>query len=632
MPTTRWFDVKSRDRGRADRAAAVWGIIDRLKAARVTEAMLDRIHEAIYLGRPIAAGNGRAASAQLLTMSRSAPALINIAQSKCDAVTSRLAKRRPFPVISADDSSWTERRFARRASRVQRSRMGRTDIERMTPNVLRDAVIRGTGATKVYSNGGDVAFDRVPRHELLVDPFEARYGTPRQMFQVKAYPVEVLQAAYPDKNDRQAIEAAISRDTDDWVFRQEYGLDVQDSAHVLVGEAWHLPSGPDAKDGAHDIVIRGRVLHTEEWTRPRFPFAFCHWQPPITGFWGRGLVETLAGPQAKINDLARDIQEALFYASQLVIFTPRSSNINKEHLRGRHPRVVEYDGALPHYEAPLPVSPQIFQFLDWLINICDDISGLSRDYQSGNTSLGAGASGKAMDTHYDIQSDRFALTELGYALYRVDMGALMIDAARDIAEEGGKHVAPWIKDLPWRKVDIDDGNYHLKLEPINFLPDSRAGKLSTLKEMAEAGMIKDPMMILDLFDEPDLAAAFRIELGPIHAIQALLEGLDAPEIPLLDIMPDSHFRLDLTMSFLKGAYNEAISGRADDQILERYRYAMKWTKRLQDQAELGSPSAAPPGGPAAPPGGMPLDAGAAAAGGMLPPGAAPPPMATPIAA
>jgi hypothetical protein len=570
--------------------------VDRLRTNRTTETMLDLIHEAIYLGRPIATA-GRAASAQFLAMSRSAPAIINVTQSKVDAAVSRLSKRRPFPAISADDSSWTERRFAKRATRVMRSRLGMTDVERMTPATLRDGTIRGTGCTKVYARNGDVAFDRIPRREILVDPNEARYGDPRQKFHIKAIPVEVLQAQFPDRADRMAIEQAISRDTDDFLYRQDFGGEDSESSHVMVAEAWHLPSSPDAEDGRHVIAVRGRVLCDDKWNRPRFPFAYVHWQPPVTGFWGRGLVETLAGPQAKINDLSRDIQEALYYASQLVIFIPKGSSTNKEHLRGRHPRVVEYDGAMPQYVAPLPVSPQIFQFLEWLINMCDDLSGLSRDYQSGRTQLGGNASGKAMDTLYDIQSDRFALVELAYALYRVDMGALMIDTAREIAETKESKPAPWIKDLPWKKVDVDSGNYHLKLEPINFLPDSRAGKLSTVMEMAQAGLVTDPLAIMDLFDEPDIAAANRITLGPIHAIQRSLEGLDDPTVNLRDLMPDVHWHLDMALSFYKGSYNEAISGRAPDEILERYRYAMKYTNALIEQRDAAVAATAPPAMP-----------------------------------
>lgn len=612
-------------------AAALFAAIDRLRTMRTTETMLDKIHEAIYSGRPIAAA-GRASSAQFLAFSRSAPAIINVTQAKVDAVTSRLAKRRPFPCISADDSSWTERRFAKRATRVMRSRLGMTDVERMRPNVLRDGVMKGTGVTKVYAQDGDVQLERVPRHEILVPPFEARYGTPRQKFHLKSYPVEVLLDAYRDKADREAIESAIERDSEEWLYRQEYlGDDTAEAEHALVAEAWHLPSSRKAEDGRHVIAVRGRVLLDEPWTRPRFPLAYCHWSAPVSGFWGRGLVETLAGPQAKINDLGRDIQEALFYASQLVIFSPRGANINKEHLRGRHPRVVEYDGALPSYVAPLPVSPQIFQFLDWLINMCDDLSGLSRDYQSGRTSLGANASGKAMDTHYDIQSDRFALQELAYALFAVDLGSLMIDTAREIAEEDRANAALWIKDLPWRKVDVDAGNYHLKLEPVNFLPDSRAGKLSTVMEMAQAGLITDPMAVLDLFDEPDIAAGNRIALGPIHAIQASLEGLDDTETPIQDILPDPQWHLEMALAFYKGAYNEATAGRAPDKILERYRYAIKWTDNLikesqAAQAPAGGLAAPPPGGPPVPGAPPPPEAG------MLPPGAAAPPMPTPIAA
>lgn len=593
MTSPAWWAQKKRS---LDLATAVWSRVTRIRARRQENNLRDLIREAMYLGRPMGEGTGDLRTTPLWAADRSAPANINVIRSKVQAITSRMSKHRPFPIISCEDAGWTEKRFAKRVSSVLRTRLAQTHMEKERTLRVRDAIIRGTGLAKVVrTSRNDVAIERVPRSEVIVGPREGYYGTPRSLFQVRSYPLEVIRAKYPEY--KKEIEAEASRAVqygDGWY---EWGDDwADDSEHVLVIEGWHLPSGWDAKDGRHVITLKGAVLLDEDWSRPRFPFAFLHWDPPVRGMWGTGLVEDLSGPQIKINDVSRDIQEALYYGAQLTIFTPRRSNVNKEHLRGRHPKVVEYDGQIPTYLAPLPVSQQLFQFLDWLINWCDDASGLSRDFQSGKTQLGAGASGKAIDTLDDIQSDRFAMFQLHDSLHMVDVGALVIDEARALYEEFAKsELPPWIAECKWNKVDIDDGAYHLKLEPINFLPDTRSGKLETVAELGKAGLIQDPNDMLDLFDEPDLQRANRKLLGPRRAIARVMSDLADPDVDFYTLTPDAFFPLEAGIAEARAEYDDAWANDAPDEVLSRFRDWIRLAEHELERAQPPAPPIAPPG-------------------------------------
>ena len=588
MNSPNWWTLQKRS---MDLATAVWGRVAGLRLRRKNDNLRDLIHEAIYLGRPIRGARGDFPGA---TQTPSAPANINVVRTKVSAISSRMAKHRPFPVISAEDAGWTEKRFARRISSVLRSRLGQTSIERDRTLRIRDSLIRGTGVAKVVrTSGNDVTVERVPRSEILFSPRDAQHGTPRSMYQIRTYPLEALLAQYPDRKARAVLEQEATRasyDADGWY---EWGDDwIDDTDHVVVVEAWHLPSGYGAKDGRYVKTVRGAVLEDCPWDRPRFPFAFTHWDAPIRGMFGIGLVEDLAGPQAKINDVARDIQEALYYGAQLTIFSPRGSKVNKEELRARHPKVVEYDGAIPTYLAPLPVSQQLFQFLDWLINWCDDASGLSRDFQSGKTQLGANASGKAMDTLDDIQSDRFAMFQLHDSLAMVDVGALVIDEARAIYAECSKsEMAPWIAEHKWDKVQLDEGLYHLKLEPMNFLPGTRAGKLSAANELGQAGLIQDPTDMLEMMEEPDLQRLNRKLLGPRRAIARVMEGLIDIDVDLYELSPDAFFPLDAGIAEARAELDDAWAGKAPESVLDRFR---RWIELAQYKKDEIEAAAAPP--------------------------------------
>ncbi len=582
-----WWSAKKRS---PDLAQAIWTRIDRLRSRRRADNLRDLIHEAIYRGRPLGVSEGGVSSSAW--SSRSAPAIINIARAKTDAIASRMSKHRPFPCIPADAASWSEKRFAKRVSSVLRARLSRTEIERDRTLRIRDAIIRGTGVAKIVrTDNGDVSVERTPRSEIIVSAREAQYGCPRNLFQVKSYPTETLAARFEGSAKAIYLESRpSSRDDAGWY---EWGDDwADDSEQVTVAEAWHLPSGYDADDGRHVITIRNKVLLDEPWTRPRFPFAFLHWSPPLRGLWGSGLIEDLSGVQAKINDVARDIQEALYYGAQLTVFVPRGANIKKEHLRSRHPHVVETDGPTPIYSAPLPVSPQLFQFLDWLLAIADDLSGLARDFQRGSTQLGAGASGKAIDTLDDIQSDRFAMFQLHDSLHMVDVGAAVVDEARAIAEELPKsEQAAWIREHKWTKVRVDEGLHHLRLEPINFLPDTRAGKLSTVSQLGEAGLISDPSDMLDLFDEPDLTRPHRQLLGPLRIIERVLEGLAELDTDFYELTPDNFFPLEKGIAAVRAQLCDAWAAGEEDEILERHR---EWIRLAEAKLDEISAASAPP--------------------------------------
>lgn len=620
--STNWFDKKNKG---GILASEVWKRVDALRTRQRSSNLRDLIHEAIYRGRPLGSGGSDTITRPEMAL-RSAPATVNIVKAKVNAISSRNSKHRPFPVISAEDAGWTEKRFAKRVSSVLRTRLGATSLERDRVLRGRDALVRGTGVAKVVrTEDGDVGVERIPRSEILVSAREARYGCPRSMFHLKSYPLEVVLARYGDTaKDRAAIEASASRASRDDDGYYMWGDDwADDSMQVALVEAWHLPSGYGATDGRRTISGRGYTIVDEPWTRPRFPVALLHWDPPIRGLWGSGLVEDLAGVQAKMNDVHRDIQEALYYGAQLKVFIQRGANVNKEHLRARHPAIIEYDGAAPQYVAPTPVSQQLFSYLDWLLNIADDISGLSRDFQSGKTQLGAGASGKAMDTLDDIQSDRFAMYQLFDSLHSVDVGTLVVDEARAIAAELPKNEqASWIREHKWNKVEIDGGGYHLKMEPMNFLPGTRAGKLEAVGELAAAGLLGDKTDALDMFDEPDMQSMNRKLLGPRRAVLRVVEGLADEDIDLYELAPDASFPLDEGIATVTAEREDAWATKAPRIIIERHNKWLQMADRQKTRAAQGAPPPAPAGPGMAPPGAPP----------MLPPGdpaMAPPPMAMP---
>lgn len=588
---------------------------------------MDLIHEAIYEGRPVGRRLGNAAMDFLRAQSK-ASSYLNILQSMVDTVVSRVGKRRPMPIIGCDDAEYSEKLYARRASRVLRRKMGQPSIERTMPMVMRDAVVRGDGFTEQIRVGGDIQIEQFPRCELVFDDGEPRMnGWPRTLARVQLVDRDQLICMYPEAAERIRAVSPAQRDT--W---SPYDYDAPiDPDQVELIKAWRLPSFPGKKDGKLLIAIRdnGPPLDERPWTRPRFPVARVQWTPSLRGFLGIGLVQQLAGSQNKANELWADHQEALYWGSGLKVFQPRGANVNKHHLRVRHPIVVEHDGAVPEYVAPNPASTQAMDSLRWLIQEMYEISGISQAAASSKSTLGPNASGKALDTMEDIQSDRFSQFETQCAMGRVDVGLTMLDEAKDLAADAvaenkkgellhpDLEPAPWIDEIDWQKFDFDGGSYHLNIEPINFLPDSRAGKLDALGDMAKIpGLLNNPLITASLFEEPDIARANRHLLGPQRMLERVMEMLGDESVPLLDCVPVPQMDPILAKTMAIGELGNAYSEGASDSLLGRYRWFLKM---LGGEQEMAAPPTMPPGPPMP---GAPMDPAAAAGvpGPMGPPG------------
>lgn len=650
--TVRWW----RTADGASCAGQLWTWIDRLRPRWALECIADLIHEAIYADRPLGEGNTFDGANWMGASPGAARSPLHAIKGIVDTATARLSKVRTMPVVSADDADYDEKLFAKETSRILRRKLGKGKFAKETPLYVRDMCIRGDGVWKVIRCGGDVEAERIPVYELIVDPREAFYGDPRTIAHVRPMAREVLLEEFgDDPEDREAIEkAATFRRTDPWMLYVYQGPSFAD--HVEVAESWHLPSGPTATDGQHIICIRGRVLLREPWKRPRFPVARASWTPPIRTFRGAGLVEELSAAQDFINEILSAAREGITEGMHLKVFTPRGSNIVKDHLRADGPAVLEYDGVEPHYIAPDPVSKQAWAIAFQIKDEMYVLSGVSQNAAASKSPLGNNVSGKALDTMDDFQTDRFAHVENEIMQARVEVGRLIIDEARAMYDEAhtkadaphpfpehgdriaNDELASWIKNHPWDKVDIDGGSFHLTLEGINFVGGTRGGKLEEAAEASKAGLIPDPSMTAALFDEPDIQRMNRPILGPFHQIERQMQLLATTEAPYEQCAPDEYQNLNLALLMAKGELGEAIADEASDEVVERFRQYIKDVKRLQklaspasmapslsgaqDASTIAQPNAttlqpgmgaAPMGPPGMPPGaGMPMPQGAAA--------------------
>lgn len=563
----------------------------------------NRARERIYEGHELL--NNRAAIVSLEAAGVGI-AKLNALKSIIDTFVSRLSKDRPMPNFDTTDGDWQLKRKAKKYRQFIVGEMLQTEFDDLSREALLDGSILGNGYTRIDSDD-DVFAERIPVNEILYDKRECRYGKPQQAIRVYRIAKDYLAELYPTfKNEIRRAQPSVRRKDDDFDMLG----DLEDYTDVY--EGWDLPATPKSEDGRHALSIDNVTLCFERWHEPRFPWAHLRIFKPRNGLMGTGFVDQLASLQHRVNCIVRDLQLNLAATGRGFFAVNEQNDIPVEMLTGWQPFKLKFKGAQPPtWQAPQPFNQAQLNALDFFIQKMYDLSGVSQAAATSKSSLGAGASGVALDTQYDIDSDRFRMPQANYARYRLDGAQRYIDAAARVARrresmkgEKRSYVASsWknrdaIERLEYSKVELKEGQYCLKIEAVNFLPDTRAGKLAVVEQLAKAGVIEQ-WLVPTLFDEPDLVQANGILLAAFKNAMRKMDELADPDLPMP--IPEHMNDLDLELKLVTAYYNRVQEEKAPLEVQDRY---YQYEGMVKELIKLKGSAASMPDGSVAPAGPM----------------------------
>jgi hypothetical protein len=557
-------------------------------------------------------------------------ARLNVTKAVCDTFSSRLSKDRPMPSFVTDDSDWDLKSKAKKYRSFIVGQMLETEFDDLSARALEDGTRLGFGYTYIDESDDAILAERVHHNDILFDRRECKYGKPQQAFRIQRVARDYLAELYEDESDYIINEAPPSRmrQSDQYIDDGPTISDLDD--YVDVWTAWHLPSTSDSENGRKAIICGNRTLANERWWEPRFPWTMFQLSDPDEGMYPSGFVDDLIEMQYRVNCIIRDIQLNLMVTGRGHYLTHESNRLPVEMLNAMQPFEMVYSGTqatAPVWTAPQPYNPAQMSALDKFVDLMFNISGVSKANAESRSALGAGASGIALDTQYDIDSDRFRGPQRKYARYRLHGAQGYLDASKRVArrrDDGKGKKRSWvattwkgrdaIQKLDYAAVELKEGTYRLAIEAVGFIPDTRAGKLSVVEQLAKAGVIPQWMVPM-LFDEPDLQEANRIILAPIkNALRKMdiLVDVDKPAP-----MPEQYNDLDIELKISKAFYNWIQCENAPQEVQDRF---LDYIANVVEAIKQYQPPA-PPAPPMAPaeqpmPGGIP----------MMPQGPVPQPM------
>lgn len=576
-------------------AQSVGATLEKLQKAQSSRLRQQVISQRLY-GNLSLPSSGAYARVQLSSSAQRDRVTYNACQEIIDTLTSRVGETKPRPYFLTSGGSYKQQRKAKKLNQWLEGVFYEEKVYDKGLDAFRDGLIGGDGFLHVYGRNGRICVERGLATELWIDEVEGQYGAPRNLHWLKMVDREELASYFPEHREAIMRVARDSRGT----------LTESISDMVQVAESWHLGTENEKGEmegGKHVITLvsDGTLLgEPEDWPFAWFPFARLAWCRRPMGYWSQGLCEQLQGDQIELNYELQLIQKSMRLAGSFKILRQAGSKTVKEHLNNDVGTIIDYVGQPPQYITVQPIDPVWFQNVATIIERMRNRAGVSQMSAHGTKPQGLN-SGVAIREMEDVESDRHRTTQRANDNLYIEVALMAIAIAGELAEAGKLRpvrapsktsfaMIDWMKDI--KKVKTDE--FVLRCSPVSRLPRDPSGKLQTIQEYIQAGMItpREGRRALDFAD-----------LDSVESLASAKEDLIARNLDAI-IDGEGYFPPEPTDDL-------ALSKEMVLEYINRYRLLDLEDEKLDllrdynAQIEELLAAAAPPPMPGAAPGGQP---------------------------
>lgn len=551
----------------------------------------------------------------------------NVIADNCDTVTGIIATKDVRARFMTDDADWKTQRRAKRMELYAEQVEKLLKLPLMGQRVFHDCSLKATGVGHVYIDRFHrVCAERVMVDEIVVDPQETNGNYPFQMVRRRMMPKKRLKMMYPEHAD--AIDAAISGGSPAWAYWADYRPINRDEVVFL--QLWYLPVGePDDEGyqpGRYVACIKGVDLDDREYDKPYFPFAVMKWTESPDGFYGVGGARRIAGQQRVLNKANWQIDRQIDQYAVPTTWVHQTDQNMQLKTVNQFGTMGVYKMKEPKTVFPPAVSPETYKRREDAINSANRTFG--QITSPGSMNPAGLESGVALREYREQTTDRFAPQEKAHEDWRMEMLFLALAAYKELSEMGIEPPDVTVrsrsgaKKLSWADVDMKE--VRVQIMPASTMSRTPAGRLQTVMEYAQAGIISQDEA-RRLSGHPDLERALSLYNAALEYVEFSLQDI-------LDggfVAPSTEMNLKMCVWRGEAQYQLSAMNGAPESVMENlhtFVVLAAYEISLQDQAanqnmmaaNVGASPAAPPMGPGMPPG---MDPTMMPPGGGLPPGA-----------
>ena len=524
---------------------------------------------------------------------------MNVGATCVDTITAKVTKNRPRPNFLTSGGSWAQQIKARNLDKWCKGFFYQTKVYQKSRQVFVDGLEFGTGFLQVFArdNEDKLECERVLPCELFVDSLDGQYGEPRQLMRTKQVSRDILIRLYP-KFESEIIDAGKRQRVEDVHATPET---VENT--VQVWEAWHLPSGEGAKDGKHVICIDGAVLLTEKWNICKFPFVVYRFKKRTTGFWGKGVIESVQPIQLELNKGLRSVSQQMRRKGKGRTWVQIGSKVNIASMSNADGGDIGYySGSPPIVDNGNAVASEDTRWIDYLYQKAFQEIGVSELSAAAKKPSGLDAA-VALREYSDIESERFATQHQDWEQFFMDYADLSIDLiTKQYGWKAYKVLVPGRRDLmevDWASVDMERDSYIMQCFPVSTLPQTPSARYQKVKEMMQDGFIEKGVA-QRLLEHPDVDAESNLANAMLDDADATISAiLDKEEPELMPLEP--YQNLDTIIQRANAAYLYARHRGCPEERLRLLRNLID--NATATKAQMMAPPMPPPmpGGEMSPP-------------------------------
>ena len=225
--------------------------------------------------------------------------------------------------------------------------------------------------------------------------------------------------------------------------------------------------------------------------------------------------------QDQLDKLVLAQAEALRLHANPRWFNPVESGIPDDHLSNDN-RTILKGTVAPSIIVPEPVSEQVGAQIENLYRKAYEILGVSQLSAQSKKPQDL-ESGEAMRVFHDIGAERFEMVNELYEQMHVTLGYLVVWLAEKL---NGKTNAFKIKipgshsmdTITWEDAALAKDEFALKVYPTSTMPKTPEGRISTLGNIIQGGLMDHPEL-LGLLGFPDLDAMLDMVNAPMDNIR-----------------------------------------------------------------------------------------------------------------
>jgi hypothetical protein len=608
MLDTRWWTRKANAHNTVAEAARA------ADTASSTQRTEDAHHLRLYSEREWAISQlADGASARTKAMSalkarKSRRLSLNVVRNNIDGWQNLICRGRPHINFLTKGADWSLQKTARMRTRFVEAHFLKRELYGKTPRVVKHAGIFGRGFVQVVKRHKMIDYEVVPPWELKIDPSEAYADDPRSLYRMRTIDRSVAKELFPEKAKE---------------------LDAHTDDRLVLVDAWHLPSGPDANDGVYAQVIPGVV--TLSWKRYKweaFPIVPFFFDDAPLGWGGQGIAEELSGIQLEINAVLRTIQNNVYFGGNVKVAVERGSSASSTNQMSNAlgGPVIEFVKTPPVFFTGNLGLAELLQHLQNLRREASEIIGISQMNVESQTPF-ASMSGRARIKHDQSYSQRFKTHQDRYEEFHKRLAERTLEAAADLAEAGenievifpGRDHLEVIKysDVAGKREDFDCEAWSASL-----VGETPSGRLAHIEQMMSLGMI-DLEAAMQLYDVPyDLRSQMEATLAPLElareAIDRIIENGEAvTPTPIMNLAKAAQ----LSGMWIQRGMLRGVDPAKLYLLLDFNKVCLMLLNRAQApaNANAGAPAVAPVlPGPGAPPVGPDMSSALAAGPVQLP--------------